>query len=157
HYPAKSPLEDVLRLVPPGSDEYVTEKYAFEIGSQLDEWSRALEASVHDLSLLGRSLDPAVEVSPLASAKEATMRSGDGIHIVRRQFAGDVVRGRDRFLKEFQAWLGQVSRIETAEFEITGIEEVASAPLTVRIDLRYDIVASRSGQQREERVGSWQT
>ena len=27
-YPAKSPLEDVLRLAAPGSDEYVTEKYA---------------------------------------------------------------------------------------------------------------------------------
>src|ERR1700679_4137728 len=33
HYPAKSPLEDVLRLVAPGSDGYVTEKYAFEIGT----------------------------------------------------------------------------------------------------------------------------
>src|SRR6266576_6598345 len=42
HYPSKSPLEDVLRLVAPGSDEYITEKYAFEIGSQLNEWSQAL-------------------------------------------------------------------------------------------------------------------
>src|ERR1700736_1632814 len=31
HYPAKSPLDDVLRLVAPGSDEFVGEKYAFEI------------------------------------------------------------------------------------------------------------------------------
>ena len=31
HYPEKSPLADVLRLVAPGSDEFVTEKYAFEI------------------------------------------------------------------------------------------------------------------------------
>src|SRR5438045_1546775 len=43
HYPAKSPLEDVLRLVAPGSDEYVTEKYAFEVASQLKEWSQALK------------------------------------------------------------------------------------------------------------------
>src|SRR4051794_36080371 len=27
HYPAKSPLDEVLRLVVPGTDEYVTEKY----------------------------------------------------------------------------------------------------------------------------------
>ncbi len=39
HYPTKSPLEDVLRLVAPGSDEYVTERYAFEIGAQLNQWS----------------------------------------------------------------------------------------------------------------------
>jgi hypothetical protein len=28
HYPAQSPLADVLRLVAPGSDEYTTEKYS---------------------------------------------------------------------------------------------------------------------------------
>src|ERR1700723_2974943 len=63
HYPAKSPLEGGLRLVAPGSDEYVTERYAFEIGVQLNEWKRALEASVHDLSALARSLDPSIEAS----------------------------------------------------------------------------------------------
>ena len=45
HYPAKSPLEDVLARVVPGSDEYVTEKYAFEITRHLTEWSEALKAS----------------------------------------------------------------------------------------------------------------
>jgi Flp pilus assembly protein TadD/peroxiredoxin len=157
HYPTKSPLEDVLRLVAPGSDEYVTEKYAFEIGSQLNQWGRALQASAHDVSALSRSLDPAVEASPLVPVKETTLRSGDGIHIVRRQFAADIVAGRERFLEGVRNWLGQVSRVETAEFEIIGIEEVASAPLKVRLDIRYDIVASRNGQRREERVGSWHT
>src|ERR1700731_2750777 len=50
HYPAKSPLEDILRLVAPGSDEYVTEKYAFEIGVLLQRWSRTLKASATDFS-----------------------------------------------------------------------------------------------------------
>jgi len=157
HYPTKSPLEDVLRLVAPGSDEYVTEKYAFEIGSQLNQWGRALQASAHDVSALARSLDPSLEASPLIPVKETTLRSGDGIHIVRRQFAADIVAGSERFLEAVRDWLGQVSRVETAEFEIIGIEEVASAPLKVRLDIRYDIVASRNGQRREERVGSWHT
>src|ERR1700756_4374131 len=78
HYPTKSPLEDLLRFVAPGSDEYVTEKYAFEIGSQLKLWSQALEASAHDLSALARSLDASLEASPLVPVKEITLRSGDG-------------------------------------------------------------------------------
>jgi hypothetical protein len=49
-YPTKSPLADVLRLVPPGSDEYVTEKYAFEIELILKQWSEALKTSVRDAS-----------------------------------------------------------------------------------------------------------
>src|SRR5438874_5160710 len=55
HYPANSPLEDILRRVAPGSDEYVTEKYAFEIGSQLNKWGQALETSAQDLSVLAQS------------------------------------------------------------------------------------------------------
>ena len=53
-YPAQSPLADVLRLVPPGSDEYVTEKYAFEIDLVLKEWSRALKRHVRDDSASGK-------------------------------------------------------------------------------------------------------
>jgi tetratricopeptide (TPR) repeat protein/peroxiredoxin len=157
HYPAKSPLEDVLRLVLPGSDEYVTEKYAFEIEAQLNQWSQALKASAHDLSALAKSLDPSLEASPLAPVKETTLRSGNGIDISRRYFAPNVVPGRERFLGEIKGWLGQISRVKTAEFEITGIEEIASVPLTVRLDIRYDLVADRNDQRREERVGSWRT
>ncbi len=58
-------------------------------------------------------------------------------------------------LKEIDAWLGPLTRVDTAEFEIFGIEETASAPLTVRVDVRYDLVAQRSDDGREERVGSW--
>ncbi len=157
HYPAKSPLEDVLRLVTPGSDEYITERYASEIGLQLNGWKRALEASTHDLSVLSRSLDPSLQASSLVPVETKTLRSGDGIETVRRRFANEVVAGREQFLHAIQDWLGPISRVETAEFEVTSIAEIASAPLTVRLDIRYDLVGTRSDQRREERVGSWRT
>ncbi len=159
HYPVASPLEDVLRRVAPGSDEYITEKYAWEIESLLRQWGQALRASVHDLAALARSLDPSIEASPLVPANEVTLRTGSGIRTTRRSFAGKAVSGRERFLEQIRAWLGQVSRIETAEFQITGIEEIGDASPRVRlnIDIRYDIVALRKDEGREERVGSWQT
>ena len=156
-YPAKSPLEDVLRLAAPGSDEYVTEKYAFEIDSLLKEWSVAFKTSGRDLSALAKSLDSSIEASPFVPAKETTLRSGNGIDITRKQFAPHVIQGRERFLQEVHAWLGQASRVETAEFEIIGIEEIASVPLTVRLNIRYDIVLARNDELREERVGHWRT
>src|SRR5215470_7135454 len=61
HYPSKSPLEDVLRLVTPGTDEYVNEKYAFEIDLILKQWSGALKASVKDLSGLAKFFDSSME------------------------------------------------------------------------------------------------
>ena len=45
HYPAKSPLDNVLLKVVPGADEYLTEKYAFEIMQLLGEWSLALKTA----------------------------------------------------------------------------------------------------------------
>ena len=157
HYPARSPLEDVLRRVVPGSDEYVTEKYAFEIEVLLQQWSRTLKASAADFSALAELLNPAIEAPTLVPETELKLRAGNGIDCSRRRFSSKVVAGRERFIEQIRAWLGPVSRVETAEFQITGIEEVTSAPLTVRLDIRYDLVLRRRNEQREERVGSWRT
>ena len=107
HYPEKSPLADVLRLVTPGSDEYVSEKYAFEIEAVLAEWSQALKAPVRDLSVLAKAVDASFESSPLSSAKETPVRSGFGIDVVKRQFAAGIVAGREQFLKQIEGWLRQ--------------------------------------------------
>ena len=156
-YPAKSPLEDLLRRVAPGSDEYVTEKYASEIELLLRQWGRALKAAAPDLSSLAKMLHPSLEASPLAATQEITLRSGNGIDILRRQFSTGVVLGREPFLRQIQAWLKPLTQVDTAEFEIVAIEEIAQAPLAVRLDIRYDIVGARSDRRREERVGHWRT
>jgi len=48
------------------------------------------------------------------------------------------------------AWLEQIVQIETAEFEIYAISEIAASPLVVRLELRYDLVAVRADTRREE-------
>src|ERR1700722_2928815 len=154
-YPARSPLEDVLRLVPPGSDEYVTELYAFEIGTVLQQWSQTLRTSARDLSAIAKSLGPSIEASSLVPEAENTLRTGNGVSCKRRRFSSRVVPGREEFLGHIRTWLGPVSRVETAEFEITSIEEISSAPLAMRLNVRYDLVAHRNNGEREERVGTW--
>ncbi len=155
HYPLRSPLADVLKLVQPGSDQYVTEKYAFEIESLLKQWSEGLKKSPRDHGFLSSIVDLFIQSSSMAQAKETIVRSSFGIDVVRREFPSAAVQGRDRFLHEIDAWLGPVTRVKTAEFEIYGIEEVGGAPLTVRVDLRYDLVGNRTDGRSEERVGSW--
>jgi tetratricopeptide (TPR) repeat protein len=157
HYPEKSPLAGILRLVPPGSDGYTTEKYAFEIDALFKEWGRDLTASIRDHSALAKMLDSSIVASPLASAKETPVRASYGIDVVRREFEAATVPGRERFQHEMRAWLGDATRVETAEFEIYSIEQVAGSPLTLRLAIRYDIVARGRGDRREERVGSWLT
>jgi Flp pilus assembly protein TadD/peroxiredoxin len=157
HYPAHSPLEGVLRLVPPGSDEYVTEKYAAEIQALLQQWSVALKASAQNHSVLTEFLDLSLEATPLVAESESKLRAGSAVECTRRHFSSKLVPGREAFLDQVQGWLGQVAAVETAEFEITDIEEVNSAPLTVEATIRYDLVLRRDGEVREERVGVWHT
>src|SRR6267143_2379603 len=157
HYPAKSPLDDVLRLVAPGADGYVTEKYAFEIIRRLNEWSQGLKATPPALAILAKFLDASVEAIPLVPTQENTVRSGNGIEVIRRQFSTNVVAGRERFLREIKTYLTPMARVETAEFEIVGIEETAGSPPKVHIDIRYDIVGLRTDNGREERIGHWLT
>src|ERR1700730_10400229 len=157
HYPAKSPLDDVLRKVDPQADEFVTEKYAFEITRLLAGWGQGLKATPPALSVMAKFLDASIEATPLVPSQENTLRSGNGIEVSRRRFAPKVEPGRERFLHEIKTYMAPMSRVETAEFEIVGIEETASSSPLVRIAIRYDLIGIRADGAREQRIGHWLT
>ena len=153
HYPVRSPLEDILRLVNPGSDEYVTELYAHEIGLTLHQWSDAFKTG--ELSAIRSSLDDTLESCAFAVTKETALRTGFGIESVRREFASTLTPGADHLLRGLKGWIGDGTRIESAEFEITSLQQIASDPLILASQVRYSIVARGKAAQREQRVGSW--
>src|SRR3989442_13837667 len=124
HYPAKSPLDDVLSRLVPGADEYVTEKYAFEIMRLLNEWGQGLKAAPPALAVAAKFLDDSIEATSLIPTQEKTLRSGSGMEVMRRQFSTNVVPGRERFLQEIKSYLAPISRVETAEFEMDGMKEM---------------------------------
>ena len=157
HYPAKSPLDAVLRYVAPGFDEFVTEKCGWEITKILVEWGQALKAAEPSLATLAKFVDASLEATSLVPDEERSVRSGYGLEVLRRRFSPDVAVGRERFLQQMKTYLGGFSRIETAEFEIVEIEESAQSPIQVRVDIRYDFVGTRAGGGREERIGRWLT
>src|SRR5215475_5324787 len=158
HHPAKSPLDDVLKLVVPDSDEFAAEKYAFEIEQILHQWSEGLRSSgSRGASVAEKFLEEAIEGARLRGSKSAVTRSRFGLHVVRRTFPAQVISGREQFAKELAEYFSGFSAVETAEFEIVGIEEVVGSPLTVKVRIRYDIVGTTEGNGREERVGHWLT
>ncbi|HYM08260.1 MAG TPA: FG-GAP-like repeat-containing protein [Terriglobales bacterium] len=157
HYPAKSALDSVLLRVVPGADEYITEKYAFEIAQLLGEFSLALKTAPPALATLSKFLDPSIATASLQPAREVEQRSGAGVEVFRRRFPRDLVPGRDKFLREIESYLSPMTRLETAEFQIVAIEETAGPPAEFDISIRYDLVGTRKDQGREQRVGHWQT
>lgn len=157
HYPVKSPLDNLLLKVVPGADEYLTEKYASEIMQLLDEWSLALKTAPPALASLTKFLDASIETNSLLPTQEIARRSGNGIEILERRFPREVAAGRERFLRDIQSYLAPLSRVETAEFEIVGIEETSGSSATFDIDIRYDLVGTHRDQGREQRTGHWRT
>ena len=157
HYPTKSPLDGVVRKVVPGTDEYVTEKYALEIMRLLDEWRQALEAGPPALEVLAKFLDASLEAGSLVPVQQSLLRSGYGIEVFRRQFDANVASSRERFLEEIKTYFASMSRAKTAEFEMTSIEEIANSSPMVRVDIRYHLVGTGTDASREERVGHWRT
>src|SRR5258708_27499159 len=73
HYPSPSSLDDVLRLVTPGLDEYITEKYASEIMDLLILWSKHLRSSRPDLSFVATFLAPSLEATPLQPTQDVSV------------------------------------------------------------------------------------
>jgi Flp pilus assembly protein TadD/peroxiredoxin len=163
-YPSKSPLADVLRLVTPGLDEFVTEKYAFEIDLLLKEWAHALAASKDGHTAVPPFLAPHCVVTNFAEASEKMLREGSAVTARKRKFSKNSVEGAKQGSSQtdqaFKSWIGPFSSIEIAEFEITGMEQISANPLSLNVQIRYDIVLLRQGNpipQREERIGVWQT
>ena len=157
HYPAKSPLDEVFRFVPPGSDEYVTEKYASDIAQRLAQWGQQLKSDARSSAELKKFLSPSLRASSLAPQDETTLRSGYGVDAIRRTFPSESAMGRERFLEEFRSYLAPLERLITAEFEIISIEQTARSPLSVQIEIHYELVGSRKNTEREQRVGRWVT
>ncbi|HKF45974.1 MAG TPA: FG-GAP-like repeat-containing protein [Terracidiphilus sp.] len=155
HYPDRSPLADVIALVPPGSDEYITERYATEIESIFRHWGNALKGSFHQTAAIDRAIDPALQACLFDHPTETRVRSSHGIDVIRCQFESALQPFGKRFTASLQAWLSPAAKVQTADFEIYGIEEINNSPVTVRTRIRYDLVADRSDGRREERIGTW--
>jgi tetratricopeptide (TPR) repeat protein/peroxiredoxin len=155
HYPAKSPLDDVLRMVTPGLDEYVTEKYAYEIMPLLREWTDGIRTNPPALDVFAKFVDASVEFTLLAPTQETPVRSGSGIEVFRKSFATQIVSGRDRFLDQIKTYFAQMTRVETAELEITGIRETGAS--SVKVEIRYTFVGKPGDAGREQRIGYWQS
>jgi len=154
HYPATSPLDEVLRLVPAGTDQFISEKYAWEIEELLGSWSRELIAGHSSFSMF---TEPTLRASSLSAVGEKTVRKDAVLTVIRRQFATDATLGGDRFLDQVREYFGAFSNVRIAELQITGIRELSTAPPQVAADIRYTFVGQNRGGDQEQRVGTWRT
>jgi Flp pilus assembly protein TadD/peroxiredoxin len=156
HYPSGSPMDQMMALVPPGSDQFVTEKYAFEIAEPLERWASALKQQNLGSELLDKFVDRSLRSSSFLPTSERPVRSRYGIHVTRRKFAGEPTLARDQALAELRNYVSSFRPLKSAEFQIVRIEQIEASPLRVKAEIRYTFVGGREGAG-EQRIGTWHT
>lgn len=156
HYPAKAPLDDLISLVTPGTDQFITEKYAFEIEETLKGWADELRRGPANVVTLKRFCDSQIRGSDLSKSAERTLRNRYGIGVAARNYSGKD-RAGEEFLVAVHNYIASLLPLITAEFQITSIQQQTALPLSVAAEIRYALVGKTSDGYREQRIGLWQT
>ena len=162
-YRGKLPLEAVLRKVDPAFDRFVTEKYAAEIDAILAKWSADLLRSTQDLAAIAASLSGNFQGASLKSSGSKPLRSESWLKVQHSRFSDQVSVRKDNFVSELKDSLSGFSKIETAEFQITDIQELSntadtaspSGPTALRTRVRYELVGTGHDFHREQWMGEW--
>ena len=161
HYRMSRPIDAVLPKTQPGSDDFVSEKYAHAIAAILAQWSSGLLQAPQNVTAIEKALSSSFSGSSLRSTESRIVRPGPAIEVRRNTFRADAALGPVAFLQELRASLGGFSRILTADFQITTIDVgsmpvAASFPAQLKTRVRYELVATGNAFHREQRVGYWQ-
>jgi len=176
HYRSPLPLEAILLKTKPGSDDFITEKYADEVHSILAKWSAGLRQSPADVSSFSDILAADFAGFSLRPSQSRLVRSGT-IEVRRNQFAQHDALGKEAFLQELRWVLSSFSKLLTAEFQVTRIHEssagapvgrregglalagsaetATSVSVAIQTRLRYELVGTSTNAYREQRVGYW--
>ena len=159
HYRSQRPLDALLARTAAGSDEFVTEKYADQIGAVLNEWGTALLGGPGNLDTLERVIAPGFMGASFQPSQSRRVRSHTGIQVDRRTFSPARTLPKDAFLADLRKSLSSFSKLLTAEMQIVEIRTLsatgASQIPNISTRVRYDFVGSGHDTYREQRVGNW--
>jgi tetratricopeptide (TPR) repeat protein/peroxiredoxin len=159
HYRSQRPLDATLIKVQTGLDAFVTEKYHDQIAAILAEWSSSLLRSPSGTQSIEKNLAPDFSGTSLKPVDSQLSRPGPVLQVYRNKFSPQANLGRDAFLRELQSAMNILSKIMTAEFQVTKIEASSTSsthiPQLLRTRVRYGLVGTSSEFHREQRVGYW--
>jgi tetratricopeptide (TPR) repeat protein/peroxiredoxin len=156
-YRTERPLDSVLAKVDASLDRFESEKYADKIDAILARWSASLLQSPSETSAISRSLAADFSGSSPRAVESGKVRSDSMLDVRRNKFSDTAILNRESFLSEWRSGLADLSKILTAEFQITAIDagHASEPPARVETRVRYEIVGTGMDFYREQRIGEW--
>ena len=161
-YLMKRGLEGVLRKVPAGVDEFITEKYQDRVAAVFLEWSSRLRQSPQDVTVLAEKTSPNLRGNSLSAVELLVVNETSPLKVWNAQYPQETTLGKEALLGDLRAYLSAFSKIFTAEFQITRIQSgpdlarTSEKPTSTETTIRFELVGSGNGFHREQRVGHWE-
>lgn len=148
-------IDAFFKLIRPGSDEFLAEKYAADIEQNLARWKAVLLTAGRDLSPLHHQVADTLQATRFNAAQINAVRTDLPLQSNVVTFTAPQPLARADFFAALTAYLAPFKKIEVAEFQVASIEVVAKEPLHVQTEIRYDLAGRLDERRREERTGAW--
>ena len=148
-------IEPFLKQIQPGEDEFIAEKYAFEIEQLLDGWAAALQSSAKNLHSPKQWLGETLEGTPLDRSAVETLRAEPPLESERIHFPAATTISSEAFLAALGRYLSPLTHIESCDLQVDAIEIVSDTPLHLRTQVHYDLTGHLDSNRREQRTGEW--
>lgn len=149
-------MDRYLGKIQPGTDIFVTEKYAAKIAVFLKAWTNSLCAGTRDLGPLQELIPETVLAVPLGEPTIQLIRSNSSIDSEKITFPSSAPLSNGRFRNNLRQYLSPFKTIDVADLQISGIESRKDAPLQLWTQIHFHILGSIDDDKREERTGSWE-
>ena len=157
--PRELPLGDVeeaLRKVPEGSDEWDTEELDVEIESRLEKLAVALEDMPDFDSFPPGLLSPEFKGTPLEPATARKVKDEEGLEIFRGDPDSEERVTAAAFPSEIAKLLREAVRVEDVKFKVTRIESPRLPGSAVVSDVIYTILGQGKDGEILQWKGDWQ-
>jgi tetratricopeptide (TPR) repeat protein len=161
-YRVKRDLEAVLRKVPAGFDQFITEKYQDQVAAVLGEWSSQLRQSPENTAALARVISADFTGNSIQLGNLHSTADHAPLEVWRVEIPNQPLLSKEAFLSGLKRYFAAFSELMTVEFQVIRIH-AEPPPSTASGDsqqitttVRFEFVGTGSGFHREQRVGHWE-
>jgi tetratricopeptide (TPR) repeat protein/peroxiredoxin len=154
-YPSTSPLQEILKALRPGEDDFPDEGIVAEVERVLTEWGDGLQQSPPTLRAVRSSLSTHFAGASLISIESRALRSDSVLQIFHELFSEDASLRVDEFSRQLSGFVASESSVLSVEFKVPSVSIVTRTPLVITTSVRYSLVETGPRFHRQERIGQW--
>ena len=152
-------IEGILRKVPAGFDDFVTEKYQDRVAAVLSEWSSQLLQNSQSTAAIEKNIAMDFSGQSLKPSAWKPVYEGTPLQVWKGEFTRKAMLRRDDFFAARRSLVSAFSKIITAEFQVISIRaapDPVSEPGQFQVletVVRFELVGIGQDFSSEQRVG----